>query len=160
MIALYDKSKQRVPIKVWIDDLSSVEPDCIEQAINISNLPFIHSHVALMPDCHLGMGTPIGCVYGTKGVLVIGSVGVDIGCGMAFCQTNIPISAVTETRTKDDQPLIKFMLGSITRNVPVGFAHHKEPQDWVGFDYAPSTVVVQQQLEKARFQLGTLGGGK
>ena len=83
----------------------------------------------------------------------------DIGCGMIFRQTNIPISTILETKTKDNQPLINFMLGTITRVVPVGFAHHKDAQEWVGFDQAPEISVIQRELESSRKQLGTLGGG-
>lgn len=84
----------------------------------------------------------------------------DIGCGMVFCQTNIPISVVLETKTKDNQPLINFMLGAITRNIPVGFRHHKEPQTWNGFNLAPDDIpIIREQLERSTYQLGTLGGG-
>lgn len=160
MVVIYDKNKQKVPIKAWVSSVDQIEQSCLEQAINISNLPFVHSHVTLAPDCHTGMGTPIGCIYGTKDVIIPGSVGVDIGCGMCFCQTNIPVTAVTETKTKDNQPLISFMLGAIARSIPVGFSHHKEPQEWEGFNRAPDIPVIQQQLNKATYQLGTLGGGK
>jgi len=46
----------RVPIKSWAGEL---EPRTLEQATNVSNLPFAIDHVALMPDCHAGYGMPI-----------------------------------------------------------------------------------------------------
>ena len=49
----------RVPIKSWAPDL---EGKALEQAINLSNLPFAIDHVALMPDAHAGYGMPIGGV--------------------------------------------------------------------------------------------------
>lgn len=149
----------RIPIKIWQASYNDIEQSCLDQADNLARLPFAYHHVALMPDTHSGYGMPIGGVLATKNVIIPNAVGVDIGCGIAFCQTNIPISVVHEAKTKDGQPLLKFMLAAITRNVPVGFAHHKEPQEWSGFDNAPSTVIVQQQIDPARFQLGTLGGG-
>jgi tRNA-splicing ligase RtcB len=36
---------------------------------------------------------------------------------------------------------------------------HDQPQEWEGFDRAPSLFVIQRQLEAARKQIGTLGAG-
>jgi tRNA-splicing ligase RtcB len=52
------------PIKMWLDD---IEDSALEQAKNLANLPFIYRHVALMPDCHMGYGMPIGGVIATNG---------------------------------------------------------------------------------------------
>lgn len=41
----------RIPIKSWATD---VEDEALIQAVNLSNLPFAHSHVALMEDAHVG----------------------------------------------------------------------------------------------------------
>ena len=148
----------RLPIKIWADK-NNIEEECLKQAFNLSGLPFAFKHIALMPDAHSGFGMPIGGVLATKNVVIPNAVGVDIGCGMCFLQTNIPISIILESKTKDDQPLLNFMVGAIQRIVPVGFAHHKNAEEWNGFDRAPNTKIVQQELHKARYQLGTLGGG-
>ena len=50
---------ERIPIKLWLDD---IEPDALVQAQQLANLPFAYHHIALMPDCHLGYGMPIGGV--------------------------------------------------------------------------------------------------
>jgi len=47
----------------------------------------------------------------------------------------------------------------LQRRIPVGFNHHKQPQKWDGFDAAPDIPVIQQELQSAKKQLGTLGGG-
>jgi len=49
----------RVPIKSWVLDIDGI---ALEQATNLSNLPFALNHVALMPDAHAGYGMPIGGV--------------------------------------------------------------------------------------------------
>ena len=41
----------RFPIKAWTKGVS-VEDIAVEQLRNIANMPFIHKHVAVMPDCH------------------------------------------------------------------------------------------------------------
>ncbi len=42
---------------MWLDD---VEAGAMSQARNLANLPFAFSHIAVMPDAHLGYGMPIG----------------------------------------------------------------------------------------------------
>lgn len=66
-----------VPIKVWQNSIEDLEHECLEQAQNLSNLPFVFRHVALMPDTHCGYGMPIGGVMATKGVIVPNAVGVN-----------------------------------------------------------------------------------
>ncbi|HEY4286584.1 MAG TPA: RtcB family protein, partial [Puia sp.] len=51
--------------------------------------PFIHKHVAVMPDVHFGRGATVGSVIPTVGAIVPAAVSVDIGCGMAAVRTNL-----------------------------------------------------------------------
>lgn len=137
----------RLPIKCWATELDEAT---LEQAFNLANHPFAMFHIALMPDAHMGYGMPIGGVLATQGVVIPNAVGVDISCGMIAVRTSL-----TEIEVAD----LKTVMGLIRKTVPVGFAHHKRPQDWSGFDLAPSVPIIQQQLESAQCQLGTLGGG-
>jgi len=66
----------KVPIKSWAPDL---EGSALEQAKNLSNLPFAIRHVALMPDAHAGYGMPIGGVLLADGAIVPYAIGVDVG---------------------------------------------------------------------------------
>ena len=66
----------RVPIKAWAAELDT---RTIEQATNLSNLPFAIDHVALMPDAHAGYGMPIGGVLFADKAVVPYAIGVDIG---------------------------------------------------------------------------------
>ena len=76
------------PIKAWIKGVS-IEDEAIAQLQNLAGLPFIHHHVAAMPDVHWGRGATIGSVIATKGAVVPAAVGVDLGCGMMALQTTI-----------------------------------------------------------------------
>lgn len=80
--------KEAVPIKGWTEKVP-IEASALEQVKNVARLPFIHKHVAVMPDCHWGMGATVGSVIPTKGAIIPAAVGVDIGCGMMAVQTNI-----------------------------------------------------------------------
>ena len=61
---------------------SIIEPATLEQARRASRMPFIHPHLALMPDAHLGKGATVGSVIPTDRAIIPAAVGVDIGCGM------------------------------------------------------------------------------
>lgn len=78
----------RSPIKTWTKGVQ-VEDQALGQLKNLSSLPFIHKHIAAMPDVHWGMGATIGSVIATKGAIVPAAVGVDIGCGMMAVQTTL-----------------------------------------------------------------------
>jgi tRNA-splicing ligase RtcB len=63
-----------------------VEDSARKQIGEVSMLPFV-SRVAVMPDCHYGMGATIGTVIETQGALIPAAVGVDIGCGITALAT-------------------------------------------------------------------------
>ena len=69
--------------------LESIESEALTQIRNISELPFIFKHVAVMPDCHVGKGATVGTVIATKGAVIPAAVGVDIGCGMIAVRTDL-----------------------------------------------------------------------
>jgi len=76
------------PIKAWVKGVP-LDDKARLQLENIARLPFIHDHVAVMPDVHLGKGATIGSVIATKGAIVPAAVGVDIGCGMMAVRTSL-----------------------------------------------------------------------
>lgn len=84
----------RVPVKIWTDDIDEA---LSQQLLNISMLPFIHRHVAAMPDVHLGKGATVGSVIPTKGAIVPASVGVDLGCGMSAIRLSLTSHALPES---------------------------------------------------------------
>ncbi|MBN2705906.1 MAG: RtcB family protein [Deltaproteobacteria bacterium] len=144
---------EKKPIKLWLED---IEPQALAQARNLANLPFIFSHVAIMPDAHVGYGMPIGGVLATTGVVIPNAVGVDIGCGMGAVKTSLrQLSSET----------LQATLAEIRKRVPVGFKHHQRRQDAALMPQPPPGFrlkhlpVISREYENARTQLGTLGGG-
>src|ERR1700738_376397 len=69
------------PGKAWVDGVE-FDAGARRQIENIAALPFIHDHVAVMPDVHVGKGATVGSVIPTIGAIVPAAVGVDVGCGM------------------------------------------------------------------------------
>lgn len=146
-------SSERLPIKMWLDD---VEENALEQAKNLANLPFAFKHVALMPDCHMGYGMPIGGVLATKDVIIPNAVGVDIGCGVCAVKTGL-----TEIGQED----LKKLMVRIRQAIPLGFKKHKS---WSKeLELATPTIpgnmhdssVVELEEKNAVLSIGTLGGG-
>lgn len=78
----------RMPIKAWVKGVV-FEDQARQQLNNIAQLPFIHKHIAVMPDVHLGKGATIGSVIPCKGAVIPAAVGVDLGCGMQAVKTSL-----------------------------------------------------------------------
>src|SRR5262245_24744585 len=87
------------PIKAWVRGVP-VEDAARRQLFNIAALPFIHSHVAVMPDVHLGKGATVGSVIATRAAIVPAAVGVDIGCGMMAVRTTLTAGDLPDTLSK------------------------------------------------------------
>jgi tRNA-splicing ligase RtcB len=131
-------------------------PDETAMLRNVSRLPCLYKHVALMPDAHLGKGSMVGSVIATKDAIIPATVGVDIGCGMMAVKTPFKSGILDRKRPE--------FRHEIERAIPVGFNEHKESTDesnewagWAEFDQLHSGV--QDRKRKAMKQLGTLGGG-
>ncbi len=78
----------------WVPP-EQIEDQALEQIGNISGMPFVFRHVAVMPDCHFGMGATVGSCIPTKDAIIPAAVGVDIGCGMIAVGTSL---------SKEDMP--------------------------------------------------------
>ncbi len=138
--------------KVWATNL---EETTRQQILNVLGLPFIYSHVAIMPDAHFGMGATIGSVIATKGAIIPSAIGVDIGCGM--CAVKLPFKV---DRLGHNLSAIR---SSIERSVPVGFNQHQNIDNHEIFNHLSSTpnfLLKEKKIyEKCLYQMGTLGGG-
>lgn len=139
---------EKIPIKLWIKD---IEEGALQQAKDLANLDVAYSHIAIMPDSHLGYGMPIGGILATRDAVVPNAVGVDIGCGM--CSLRTSLSDITH---KD----LKLIMSDIRKLVPVGFKHHSTEQSDIWMPPLQDELpIVIQEFESATFQVGTLGGG-
>jgi len=155
-------NKGKVPVKIYTKEIDS---GALDQLTNIAKLPFIHSHVAAMPDVHVGIGATVGAVIPTKGAIIPAAVGVDIGCGMNATRLSINASDLPDN--------LKRVRLAIEEAVPVGFAKHKSIQAKNSTIKALNTVLEKKIIGKhptiAKMlktiyrtwtqQLGTLGGG-
>lgn len=151
------------PIKAWISGVP-VEHEAQNQLRNVASLPFIHSHIAVMPDVHFGIGATVGSVIPTKGAIIPAAVGVDIGCGMMAVRTSLTANDLPDSLAR--------IRGAIERNVPHGNGpngNHREQPASVDTAYRDSglqeryeAIIDKHPKASAKAQtaqLATLGGG-
>lgn len=119
-------------IKAWIDGVQ-VEEQARKQLDNIASMPFIHKHVAIMPDVHWGMGATVGSVIPTKGAIIPAAVGVDIGCGMAAIRTSLTASDLPDN--------LHGLRTEIERRIPHGRTDNGGENDRGSWD-EPSKVAI------------------
>ena len=141
------------PVKIWTDN---VEESAMRQIENLTTLPFLFHHLAIMPDVHAGMGMPIGGVLACKDAVIPNAVGVDIGCGMCAVKTNWKVADIPK------DVLRKQIMRGIRKSIPLGMDHHKEAQDEkylpTGHDIDKMEIVKRRQVSITK-EVGTLGGG-
>jgi tRNA-splicing ligase RtcB (3'-phosphate/5'-hydroxy nucleic acid ligase) len=146
-------SEGRIPVKSWAPKL---DPGATEQSINLANLPFAMSHVALMPDAHSGFGMPIGGVLFADKAVVPYGIGVDIGCGVTLARTDLTVDKLKRDR-------LGRVLEKIDKSVPTGMRSHDRKVD-VAEAVAEIGLEVPDSIQKPWFdraidQIGTLGSG-
>jgi tRNA-splicing ligase RtcB (3'-phosphate/5'-hydroxy nucleic acid ligase) len=142
------------PIRTWLPP-AEIEPAAMQQLRNAAAHPEVGPAVAVMPDCHVGFGVTIGCVFPTVDSVIPNAVGVDIGCGMCAVNTGVRLD-----RGRMDRSFWRNWMGQVQRDVPTGFGAHKSAQDLGELDRPLRATSLQKLLaDKARFQIGTLGGG-
>ena len=132
---------------------SDIDDATIDQARRVASMPFVHGHVALMPDAHLGKGATIGSVIPTRGAVIPSAVGVDIGCGMVAVETPF-----TSAHLPDD---LAALHDRIAATVPAGIGQgHDEAEGRAAALLADRRVgLTQKQEHTAGTQLGSLGSG-
>lgn len=160
-LILNENAKTGVPVKIYTTD---VEQSAINQLYAMSQLSFIHSHIAVMPDVHTGKGATVGSVIPTKKAIIPAAVGVDIGCGMNALRLSIKANQLSDN--------LKNARLAIEKYVPVGFAKHKQIMAKMS-TLDPLAIRLKRITDKHKGllkmlnnfdrtwakQLGTLGGG-
>ncbi len=153
------------PVKIWTNDF---DENTILQLKNMSQLPFIHHHIAVMPDVHWGMGATIGSVIPSKGAIIPAAVGVDLGCGMMALKTSL-----TANDLPDNLSNLRSHIESV---VPHGRSNNGRTGDCGSWQNIPKYITRQWLPLNERYQsiiekhpkakayntlnqLGTLGSG-
>ncbi|MFK4760036.1 RtcB family protein [Microbacterium sp. ZW T5_45] len=139
---------------------SLIDEKTLDQAKTTARMPFIHPHLALMPDAHLGKGATVGSVIPTLGAIIPAAVGVDIGCGMIAVRTQF---SAADLAGRD----LAELREQIERAIPLSAGRYNNK---IVATAAPRIAELEALAEKNgvdpeayaknwRLQLGTLGSG-
>ncbi|WP_151528933.1 MULTISPECIES: RtcB family protein [Corynebacterium] len=139
---------------------SEIEDGVLLQAQQLAAMPFVHPHVALMPDAHIGLGSSVGCVFGTIDAVIPAAVGVDIGCGMIGVRTQFSAADLAGRN-------LEQLRDAVEAAIPLSPGNYN---DWQLADSADARCRELNELAEAndvdlshspqwRQQLGSLGGG-
>ncbi len=161
------KSTSGTIVKTWAP-VTEVESQALDQLKETANMPWIHSHLAAMPDVHWGQGATIGSVVALDGAISPAAVGTDIGCGVSVIRTSVQNNQLPRD--------LKEIRMQIERDIPVGFNKHTKPVKitmhiphhgyiknigqhplWKQFESLPAEL--HDRIDNAKLQIGTLGGG-
>ena len=135
---------------------SQLDDKTIAQAETTASMPFVHQHVALMPDAHLGKGSTVGSVIATDSAIIPACVGVDIGCGM--------IAQRLTLQANDLAPHLDTVHDMITQAIPAGNGpggQHGHPgHNLMATVHATNCPEpIKDKPDKIARQFGSLGGG-
>ncbi len=107
-----------VPVTIYANEQlisKMLEDRTILQAVNVTTLPGVVKHVAVLPDGHEGYGFPVGGVAATRledGIISPGGVGYDINCGVRLIRTDL---SEQEVRVK-----LKELVNELFNTIPSG----------------------------------------
>lgn len=156
-------------IKAWVNGVQ-LEDAARTQLDNMASMPFIHKHIAIMPDVHWGMGATIGSVIATKGAIIPAAVGVDIGCGMVAQRTSLTASDLPDN--------LHALRTELERVIPHGRTNNGQAGDRGAWSNVPEKQLkafsgmlpslktlldkypsISAAAMRSANHLGTLGGG-
>ena len=120
-----------VPVRAWVHGVE-MEAEAEAQLRRVAAMPFVHKHVAVMPDVHAGRGATVGSVIATRGAIIPAAVGVDIGCGMIAVRTSLTASQLPDS--------LKSLRSAIERAVPHGRTDNGGAGDRGAWRHVPEVV--------------------
>ncbi|BCI90533.1 hypothetical protein NIIDMKKI_57390 [Mycobacterium kansasii] len=147
---------------------SEIDDNTLEQAKLTASMPFVHPHVSLMPDAHLGKGSAVGTVIPTKGAVIPAAVGVDIGCGMVAAKTRFTeadLAARFDGEYAQELPTLRRLVEDA---IPLSPGNYNKSLQRFPFTAKKHNELLELQAEldvdlshspKWMQQLGSLGGG-
>jgi len=137
-------------IPVWGDAL----PEAVEQMKAVMNYEIKPDYVALMADHHIGYSVPVGGVVCYENHINVNGVGFDIACGNKAVLLDCSVQSV-----KDN---IYRTMNEVQKHISFGMGRrNSEKVDHELFDDPAwdEIELLKGLKEKARDQLGTVGGG-
>ena len=123
----------------WLPE-EQIEESALNRSETWPGCLSLYEHVAVMPDCHYGLGATVGSCIPTLRAIIPAAVGVDIGCGMIavktpLTQADLPEDLSDIRKAVEEQiPLSRAgTIGASKR--PQSFASNRwkpRPRSWTG----------------------------
>ncbi|MFM2477748.1 RtcB family protein [Celerinatantimonas sp. MCCC 1A17872] len=135
--------ENRVAIKAWTKGVP-FEPDALAQLSNIAAMDIVHSHIAVMPDVHVGKGATIGSVIPSTKAIIPSAVGVDIGCGMVALKTSLTASQLPDN--------LSAIRSAFEAAVPHGRTSGRGKNDRGSWGNIPDLVALEWVKLEAQFE--------
>lgn len=127
----------------------TVEEEALRQIDQIAQSPLgENAHIRIMPDCHAGASCVIGTTMLINDKVCPNIVGVDIGCGVDYVETDIDFGARFEELDR-----------VIREYIPYGQEVYKYKKYFNFSDLRCWDNLRKEAKELAYYSLGTLGGG-
>ena len=147
-------------VLAWLP-AEQIEESAMRQIENLSQLPFIFKHVAVMPDCHFGLGATVGSCIPTERAIIPAAVGVDIGCGMIAVKTPLKREDLPDDRS--------HIRRAIESQIPLSAGHYNRSIKKTARPRIEQLEAKAAELDRLDFydnlsknwrnQLGSLGSG-
>lgn len=147
VISVTNNHGSRRHVKMWEPEGFPFEKEAMDQIENIARMPFIHKHVAVMPDAHAGKGATVGTVIATKGAIIPAAVGVDIGCGMMAMRLSLKADQLPDT--------LSHVRGMIEAAVPHGRTDNGGANDRGAWGDVPDRVLRKFRYSAPGKSVGT-----
>lgn len=127
---------------------SIIESEAYDQIRNLCNQESMEgSHVAIMPDVHVGAGCTIGFTMTIKDKVIPNLVGVDIGCGMEV------------VKLREKRVELPKLDSVIRKNIPVSNnVRSSEHRYLANVRLNELHCVKALNMQSIKLELGTLGG--
>ena len=137
--------------KVFTD---SIDSDAYSQILQMMNKPWAEGlSVRIMPDVHAGRGCTVGTTMTIAGQIVPSLVGDDIGCGV-----DVLVVKKDFCGGRSGELDLALLDEIVHQNIPAGAAARVKPHTFVK-QLDLTNFLAPIDIQNAKLQLGTLGGG-
>ncbi len=140
------ENEGKATIKAWTKGVP-FEEEAQKQLNNIASMPLVHSHIAVMPDVHLGKGATIGSVIPSIDAIIPAAVGVDIGCGMVATKTTL-----TAAQLPDNLSAIRHAFEAAVPHGRTSGRRGRKTRDKGAWHNIPDLVATEWQKLQLRFE--------
>lgn len=139
---------------------SDIDEQTLAQAKRAADMPFVPSHIALMPDAHLGKGATVGSVIPTEGAIIPAAVGVDIGCGMIATKLELTSQALPDDLGPLHDAIAEAVPAGVGQGHGQGNGNSLRERRYHRFTLDhPNEGMSSDNAKRAFKQFGSLGSG-